>query len=315
VHVADRDVAVRAAILRNRHKAAGRVDPVATCAAGPGELNRQPGATGNVKHPVTLLEAEPLMDEHILTRVVGSAIVEKSAARCPHPSSTIFHIASSNDRSCTTRGGRRRGVAQLKRRCPNAGDRHRATRARHGRKSTHTPRRGRQRQPVPLGSIVPGQRSTGSVAVHRDRHDTVAVGQDTAAVPSDIVDPGIERQAMAKVTVEVLVDDLDGSEGAETVRLGWNGDWREIDLSKKNRASLSRALDRYWNAARPVAGERQSSRRRGSIRTTSSRSTNTSKRDPKVIRAWATEHGIAVPARGRIPGEVEQRYNLAHARS
>jgi Lsr2 len=109
---------------------------------------------------------------------------------------------------------------------------------------------------------------------------------------------------MAKVTVEVLVDDLDGSDGAETVRLGWNGDWREIDLSKKNRASLSRALDRYWNAARPVTGSRSSSRRR------SRRAT----RDPKAIRAWAIEQGIAVPARGRIPTVVEDQYNLAMTR-
>ena len=120
---------------------------------------------------------------------------------------------------------------------------------------------------------------------------------------------------MAKATVEVLVDDLDGSEGAETVRLGWDGDWREIDLSKRNRASLTRALDRYWNAARPVAEGRQSSRRRRASRTTSSRAAKTPKRDPKVIRAWASEHGIAVPARGRIPSVVEQQYNQALTRS
>jgi hypothetical protein len=119
---------------------------------------------------------------------------------------------------------------------------------------------------------------------------------------------------MAKVTVEMLVDDLDGSEGAETVRLGWNGDWREIDLSKKNRASLSRALGRYWTAARPVAGDRPSTRRRRPRSTTSSRSTK-AKRDPKVIRAWATDNGIPVPARGRIPGEVERQYNEAKRRS
>jgi nucleoid-associated protein Lsr2 len=119
---------------------------------------------------------------------------------------------------------------------------------------------------------------------------------------------------MAKVTVDVLVDDLDGSDGAETVRLGWNGDWREIDLSKKNRASLARALDRYWNAARPVTGARQSSRRRRSSRAASSRSTKSTRRDPKVIRAWATEQGIAVPARGRIPSDVEQQYTQAHTR-
>ena len=33
------------------------------------------------------------------------------------------------------------------------------------------------------------------------------------------------------------------------------------------------------------------------------------KGDPKVIRAWATENGIAVPAHGRNPVGVERRYN------
>jgi hypothetical protein len=118
---------------------------------------------------------------------------------------------------------------------------------------------------------------------------------------------------MAKVTVEVLVDDLDGSDGAETVRLGWNGDWREIDLSKRNRASLSRALGRYWDAARPVTAPRSNSRRR-SRRNGPLRSTETARRDPKAIRAWATEQGIAVPARGRIPTAVEDQYNQAMTR-
>jgi len=33
-----------------------------------------------------------------------------------------------------------------------------------------------------------------------------------------------------------------------------------------------------------------------------------------VIRAWATKNGIAVPARGRIPGDVERQYNAANRR-
>jgi hypothetical protein len=115
---------------------------------------------------------------------------------------------------------------------------------------------------------------------------------------------------MAKSTREVLVDDLDGSEGAETVRIGWNGDWRELELSKRNLASLSRTLDRYWNVGRPVSG-RGRSRRPSRARTTSSRST-TAKRDPKLIRAWARENGITVPARGRIPGDVERQYNASN---
>jgi hypothetical protein len=123
--------------------------------------------------------------------------------------------------------------------------------------------------------------------------------------------PEIERQAMAKAMVEVLVDDLDGSPAVETVRLGWNGDWRELDLSKRNVAALSRALDRYWAAGRPVAAGGQANRRR---KPAASRSKKAG-RDPKTIRAWATANGIAVPARGRIPADVERQYNEANRTS
>jgi nucleoid-associated protein Lsr2 len=125
----------------------------------------------------------------------------------------------------------------------------------------------------------------------------------------------IERQAMAKATVERLIDDLDGSEGAETITLGWNGDWRELDLSKRNLASLSRTLDRYWDVGRPVAGNRRPTARRSRPKKASTSRSAKAKRDPKVIRAWATENGIAVPARGRIPGDVERQYNEAAGRS
>jgi hypothetical protein len=57
--------------------------------------------------------------------------------------------------------------------------------------------------------------------------------------------PLIRRQLpMANATVEVLIDDLDGTDGAQTVTLGWGGDWRELDLSKRNLASLCRAMDK-----------------------------------------------------------------------
>ena len=111
---------------------------------------------------------------------------------------------------------------------------------------------------------------------------------------------------MAKAMVETLVDDLDGSPAVETVRIGWNGDWRELDLSKRNVAALSRALDRYWDAGRPV-------RRRASEPTSQAAASRPKKggRDPKTIRAWAVANGIEVPARGRIPAGVERQYNEA----
>jgi hypothetical protein len=113
---------------------------------------------------------------------------------------------------------------------------------------------------------------------------------------------------MAKAMVETLVDDLDGSPAVETIRVGWNGDWRELDLSKRNAAALSRTLDRYWEVGRPVSADGQTRRRR---RTAPSRSTKAS-RDPKMIRSWAISNGIAVPARGRIPASVERQYNEAN---
>jgi hypothetical protein len=110
---------------------------------------------------------------------------------------------------------------------------------------------------------------------------------------------------MAKATVETLVDDLDGSPAVETVRIGWNGDWREIDLSKRNLATLSRAFDRFWDAGRPV-GQASRRRKRSPARSRAAR------RDPKTIRAWAAENGIELSTRGRIPAAVERQYNEAN---
>jgi hypothetical protein len=121
---------------------------------------------------------------------------------------------------------------------------------------------------------------------------------------------------MAKATVEVLIDDLDGSEATQTIILGWNGEWRELDLSKRNLASLSRTLDKYWTVGRPVSGSRLPTARRSRPNNASSpRRAAKAKRDPKLIRAWATDNGIAIPARGRIPVDVERQYNEATRRS
>jgi hypothetical protein len=117
---------------------------------------------------------------------------------------------------------------------------------------------------------------------------------------------------MAKSTVEVLVDDLDGSEAAETVRIGWNGQWRELELSEKNLAALSKSFDRYWDVGRPVRAASTDGGRRRAPTGVKSRSAAVP-RDPKAIRVWADEQGIAVPSRGRIPRDVEARYNSAVA--
>ncbi|QIM22002.1 Lsr2 family protein [Phycicoccus sp. HDW14] len=63
---------------------------------------------------------------------------------------------------------------------------------------------------------------------------------------------------MAQRTITVLSDDLDGKESSdiETVTFGFDGATYEIDLSKKNRDALEKALTPYLNVARKAAGTR-----------------------------------------------------------
>ena len=102
---------------------------------------------------------------------------------------------------------------------------------------------------------------------------------------------------MAKATVNVLIDDLDGSEGAETVTLGWNGDSRELDLSRRNLATLSRTLDRYWNVGRPVTPDRRATTRHNRPKKASTSRSAKAQRDPKLIRPGLRRTGSPSPPR------------------
>ena len=59
---------------------------------------------------------------------------------------------------------------------------------------------------------------------------------------------------MARRTVVMLTDDIDGSEATETVRFGLDGRDYEVDLSKKNAKSLRDGLKRYVKVGRKAAG-------------------------------------------------------------
>ena len=53
----------------------------------------------------------------------------------------------------------------------------------------------------------------------------------------------------------VLIDDLDGSEGAETIRYTVDGQEYEIDLSKANARKFRTVLQPYLDKSRPVEPE------------------------------------------------------------
>ena len=100
---------------------------------------------------------------------------------------------------------------------------------------------------------------------------------------------------MAQRTVTILSDDLDGKEGRDiaTVTFGYDGSTYEIDLSKKNRAALEKALSPYIDAAR---------------KTTSAPRRSTKKSSPRATpedREWLRSNGFPnVKDRGRLPGEA-----------
>jgi len=100
---------------------------------------------------------------------------------------------------------------------------------------------------------------------------------------------------MAKKVTTTFVDDIDGSDAAGTVTFSLDGVSYEIDLSDANKKALASALEPYIAAGRRVGGRRSSG--------------GGAKSDAGAIRAWATEQGIEVPARGRIPAAVVEQYN------
>ena len=103
---------------------------------------------------------------------------------------------------------------------------------------------------------------------------------------------------MAKKVVVQLVDDVDGSAAAETVTFALDGVSYEIDLSEENAASLRSDLAKWVSSATRTGGRR-------STRATAS---STDGSQSARIRAWAREQGIEVSERGRIPGELRERY-------
>jgi hypothetical protein len=107
---------------------------------------------------------------------------------------------------------------------------------------------------------------------------------------------------VAQQTQILLVDDIDGSQAAVTVRFTYDGSSYEIDLSQEHADQLAGALGPYVQAARRASRPRRpqpASPRRG-------------RHDQSQVRAWAREQGLKVSDRGRIPADVLTSYEAAH---
>jgi len=115
---------------------------------------------------------------------------------------------------------------------------------------------------------------------------------------------------MAQKTITLLVSDLSGKELGEdgqTVRFGFLGVDYEMDVSQKEADEFAKAMEKYVSVARRTGGRRQSGVGAGAGRTTMD------KEQAKKIRQWAAANGYKVSSRGRIPEEVQEAFQKAHA--
>lgn len=105
-----------------------------------------------------------------------------------------------------------------------------------------------------------------------------------------------------KITIDIE-SDLSGELGAETVEFGWGGHQYEIDLTGEEEQEFQRAIQVYLDNARVKVG-------RGTRKETRPARTELDA-SPATVRAWANSQNIAVPKRGRIPGDVYDQYDRA----
>jgi len=111
----------------------------------------------------------------------------------------------------------------------------------------------------------------------------------------------------------MLVDDIDGGEADETVRFAIDGVQYEIDLSEKNAAKMRQALAKYVGAGSKVGRAGRSTARTALPRGRAAAAA-VDRDQNRAIREWAQAKGIAVSDRGRIKGDIVERYHAEAGR-
>lgn len=87
----------------------------------------------------------------------------------------------------------------------------------------------------------------------------------------------------------ILTDDMDGTEGAETVQFAFDGVSYRIDLAEKNRDKLAKVLAPFIAKAE-VRGNRGNG-------------------EAAECRAWLIANGFEVASKGNIPAKLWDVFN------
>lgn len=108
---------------------------------------------------------------------------------------------------------------------------------------------------------------------------------------------------MAQRVITQLISDISGEEIAEgkgeTIEFSYRGTSYKIDLTDKEAADFDKSIAKYLEQAAKIGGRRKAS------------AGSPSGYSAKEVRAWAKAQGLDVPERGRIPGDIVEKYKAA----
>lgn len=110
---------------------------------------------------------------------------------------------------------------------------------------------------------------------------------------------------MVRKEIVTLIDDLDGSEAAETIRFAFGSGTYEIDLSTVNASALREALAPYVAAARRASSFSAPSPRKTAVPAATAAQRRA---EHLTIRAWARANGHNMGNNGRIPERIMDAY-------
>lgn len=104
-----------------------------------------------------------------------------------------------------------------------------------------------------------------------------------------------------QTTVTMTCDLCGGTKETRTRSISIDGQTLEIDLCAKDGRGLDKVAQQFIPHARKVRRAPAPSRRTASTRQHSA-----------SVRDWAKAQGLVVSDRGRIPADVERKYDAAH---
>ncbi len=104
-----------------------------------------------------------------------------------------------------------------------------------------------------------------------------------------------------QTTVTMTCDLCGGTKETRTRSISIDGQVLEIDLCAKDGRGLDKVAQQFIPHARKVRRLAAGGRRTASTRQHSA-----------SVRDWAKAQGLVVSDRGRIPADVERRYDAAH---